>query len=331
MPRDYYDILGVGRTADDDEIKKAYRRLAKKYHPDVNKDSGASERFAEVQEAYDALSDTEKRKLYDQFGHAGVSGAAGGDPFGGHSGRTTYGGPGGFNVSTDDLRQGVDLNSIFEQFFGGDGGGGRGAPGGQGGPGGPMPGSGRGRRRRAAPTKGRDILHTVSIPFQQATTGGSVTIKINSASGTQDVDVKIPKGVSDGAKLRLRGKGQPSTDGGAPGDLILTIKISSHPYFRRDGLNVLLDVPISIDEAIFGATVSIPTLTGTADLKIPPGAASGSKLRLRGAGIEDAKGKKGDLLAQIKIDVPKELTLEQQVALEQIKGTFPDARSDCGW
>jgi len=343
MPRDYYDILGVAKGADASTIKKSYRKLAKKYHPDVNKSEEAKQKFAELQEAYEVLSDQEKRKLYDQFGHAGVkSGAAGGPGgpggpggfggfggFGGGGHRKTYSGPGGFNVRFEESGGGVRLDDVFEQLFGSRGGG----PGGSGGFGGMggMGGAGfGGGGQRAEPPRGRDIESSVTIPFDQAARGGTVQLKLAGAAGKQTLDVKIPKGVADGAKLRLRGKGQ-GGPGGQNGDLLLTVHISDHPYFERQGLDIYLDVPITIDEAIFGATVKVPTLGGESRLKIPAGTSSGSKLRIRGAGIENARGVKGDFYAVVQVHVPRELDGEARKHLEALRGKLPDPRRDAGW
>jgi len=331
MARDYYDILGVKRDADDAAIKKAYRKAAKKYHPDVNKDPDAKAKFQEIQDAYEVLSDEKKRKLYDQFGHAGVSGQF--DDQGGP--RTTYGGPGGFSYRSGHTPQDVDLGSLFDQFFGGGAARGHGQPGGQqGGFGFNFGGGGGGGRRshaRAEPVKGQDMTHSVTIPFQQAATGGSINLTMKGPAGDQKIEVKIPKGVADGAKLRIKGRGQPSPQGGPPGDLIITVKVAAHPFFTRKGLDLYVDVPISVDEAVFGATVEVPTLSGKADLKIPPGASSGSKLRLRGAGLEDTRGNKGDIYTVIQIDVPKQLSDEQRELLESLKGQLPDARRNVKW
>ncbi|MHC4994349.1 MAG: DnaJ C-terminal domain-containing protein [Planctomycetota bacterium] len=324
MPRDYYDILGVSKKADDAAIKKAYRKLAKKYHPDVNKEPGAKERFNEAQEAYDVLSDSEKRGLYDQFGHAGVG--AGG-PGGGHA-HGFHTGPGGATV--DFGQGGFNVDDLFNQFFGAGGGGrrGPGGPGGMGGMGGMGGGMGGGRPR---PRKGQDLHHTVNVTFDTAVHGGSTSLRLQGAGGAESVDVKVPKGVETGAKLRLRGRGHPSPNGGAPGDLILTIHVGNHPWFTRKGLDLYVDLPISIDEAVFGAEVEAPTLNGKATVKIPAGATTGQKLRLRDAGMEDAKGAKGNLYVVLKVDVPSDLTDEQRQLFEGLKGKLPDARRDVGW
>ena len=333
MPRDYYEVLGIGREADANEIKKAYRKLAKKYHPDVNKAPEAKAKFAEMQEAYEALSDPEKRKLYDQFGHAGLhagAGAAGAGPggFAGTGGRT-YSGPGGFNYRVDMGGEGVNLEDVFEQFFGGRG---AGAGAGFGGFGGARGRAGR-RPAPAPPTRGQDLHQEITVPFHQAANGGSVSLRLSAGPGepVQTIDVKVPPGIADGGKLRIRGKGHPSPMGGEPGDLILTVRIAPHPYFRREGLDLYLDVPLSLDEAVFGTEVEVPTLTGRVKLKVPPGTSGGAKLRLRGAGIVGAKGEKGDLYAVTRVDVPRDLNPEQQAALEPLRGKLPNPRRNLGW
>ncbi|MEX0741255.1 MAG: DnaJ C-terminal domain-containing protein, partial [Phycisphaeraceae bacterium] len=214
-----------------------------------------------------------------------------------------------------------DLGDIFEQMFGG------------------RAGSQRQRSTaggpfgaQARPQKGQDIEHTITVPFEKATSGGTVSLRLaGGPAGTQTVDVRIPKGVAEGAKLRLRGKGAPSSTGGEPGDLILTVKVAAHPYFKRQGLDLYVDVPVSIDEAVFGTTIDVPTLAGKVGLKIPPGTGSGRKLRLRGRGIENTKGDTGDLYAVVQVDVPKELTDDQRELLEQIKDKLPNPRKHLPW
>ncbi len=337
MPRDYYDILGVARKADSDAIKKAYRRMAKKYHPDVNKDADAAEKFREVQEAYDVLRDPEKRKVYDQFGHAGVEAGAGagrageaggpferGGPFGGgRSYRSTNAGPGGFSFRFEGGED-VDMEDLFGQFFGGGGRGGAGFDAGTG-----QRRAQSRRPRRAMP--GEDITHTVEVPFDLAARGGSINVRLQTPQGPQTLDVKIPRGVDDGARLRLRGKGQPSPTGGQPGDLIIQVNVASHPYFRRDGLNLTLNLPISIDEAVFGTAIDVPTLDGKATLKVPPRSSGGQKLRLRGAGIENAGGEKGDLYVTLRITVPEEMDDETRELLEGLRGKLPHPRQGPPW
>lgn len=332
MARDYYEVLGVSKDADEKTIKKAYRRLAKKYHPDVNAEESAKQQFAEVQEAYDVLSDEKKRKLYDQFGHAGLQGEGaaagagargaqgGAGPFGG--GRATWragaGGPGGF-----DFQGSEDIGSIFEEFFGRSGMGGGARAGAD-----PFGGNGR---RRQQPVKGGDLETSATIPFDLAAKGGTYSVRLQGPEGTESIDVKIPPGVAEGQKLRVRGKGNPSPTGGPRGDLKLTVHVADHPYFKRDGLDLHLIVPISITEAAFGTKVEVPTLDGRATLTIPPGASGGRKLRLRNAGITDSKANAGHLIATLRIDVPDELTDDQRDLLEQLAPTLPDPRRDVPW
>lgn len=325
MPRDYYDILEITRTAAPEAIKKAYRRLAKRYHPDVNKESDASTRFREVQEAYDVLSDPKKRKLYDQFGHAGVQAGAtdgAGDPFGTHSHHTNAG-PGGFSFRFDQSGDAGQFGDLFEQMFGGQRRGFGGFRGGRSAGFGGMGGTGA--------IKGEDLEHTITVPFDVAARGGTITMQLSGPGGSQTIDVKIPKAVAEGARLRVRGKGHPSATGGRTGDLILTVKIAEHSYFRREGLDLYVDVPISIDEAVFGATVEVPTLDGKAKLKVPAGSGGGRKLRLRGAGLDSTKSAKGDLYAVLRIDVPGKLTEEQKQAFETLRGTLPNPRRNVKW
>lgn len=272
MPRDYYEVLGVARNAAEEDIKKAYRKLARQHHPDRNPgDSQAEKRFKEIQEAYDVLSDKSKREQYDRFGFAGPQGAQG--PFGG--GQGPFGGGQGFEF------QGINLEDILRQFGGAGGGGGSG-----GGEASDFFGrSGRRRGRRAAPPQEAEA--DLSIPFLKAALGGSVAVQIND----QELNVKVPAGVEEGKKLRLSGQ----APGG--GDLLVRLHIEPHPYFRREGNNVLVEAPISVSEALLGAKVDVPTLDGTfLTVKVPPGASSGARLRLRGKGISG-----GDQFVEIKI------------------------------
>ncbi len=339
MPRDYYDILGVNRSADAAAIRKAFRKLARKYHPDVNASDDATQRFQEVQEAYDVLSDPDKRKRYDQFGHAafGGGGDAGtnADPFSGFGRASSNAGPGGFSFRMDQSGEDIDLSGVFEQLFGQRGRqAGRGGRGGQGFGGfGPFAAGGAQGRPRAgqAAVPGDDLRHAITIPFDVAVRGGSYTVQLQSGSQTQTIDVKVPKGVNPGARLRVRGKGQPSPTGGKPGDLILTVNVAAHPYFRREGLDLYVDVPVSISEAAFGAKVDVPTLDGKATLTVPAGSSGGRKLRLRGAGIENSKGDKGDLYAVIRLHIPEKLTDKQRQLLEELAGSLPDPRAEVPW
>jgi curved DNA-binding protein len=322
--RDYYEVLGVSRGASSDEIRKAYRKLARKYHPDVNKSPDAAKRFSEVTEAYEVLSDPEQRTQYDQFGRvgagaAGAGGAHGGsgfDPrdfgFGGGSGART----GGFSPD--------DLGSIFEEMFGGaspfGGTGGRGAT------------SARQARPRPQPARGRDLEHRLHVSFLTAALGGDERLRITTPSGEpQTITVKVPPGIEPGAKLRVAGKGQPGPTGGSAGDLLLTVDVGAHPLFRREGLDVFVDVPVTLSEAALGVTVTVPLLRGSADVKIPPGASSGRKLRLRGKGITDAKGRAGDLYAVVQIVAPSPLSERARELLSELQGELQNPRESGPW
>jgi curved DNA-binding protein len=346
--RDYYEVLGVSRTASADEIKKAHRKLVRQYHPDVNKNNpAATEKFKEVQEAYDVLSDASKRALYDQYGHAGVGagvgtggrpggpGGPGGDPFEsfrrgrpGRSGAYTWqGGPGVTVEEFDpaDFDTGGAFSGVFEQLFG------RGMRG-EGGPGvGPGPGAGRPRagRRAAAPPPANDVEYPVTLSFQQAARGTTLSLQLDRGSSKETLEVHIPPGVKDGSRVRIRGKGEQS--GTTPGDLFIITRVADHPYFSRDGLDVDLELPVSVYEALLGAKVTVPTLDGPVTLTVPPHTSSGSKLRIKGRGIFRGQ-EKGDQLVAIKIILPRELDDEDRKTIEKLSQKHPiNAREDVKW
>lgn len=288
--RDYYEVLGVSKSASADEIKKSYRKLAKQYHPDANQDDpSAQAKFSEITEAYEVLSDSDKRAKFDQYGQHWnkVQGGGGGgrSPFGGGGG-----GAGGF-----------DFEDLLGGMFGGGGGRGGGNPFGGG--------------RRAAATKGANVETEIRVPFQMGVNGGEYELTVNG----ERLTVKVPAGMDDGGKIRLSGQGNPGQAG--PGDLIVTVRVSAHPWFRRDGSNLIVDVPITPLEAVLGSKVDVPTLMdGTIVMTIPAGTNSGSKLRLRGKGSIDRKTKQpGDQLVVIKIVSPKELPEDQRELYEQLK------------
>jgi curved DNA-binding protein len=273
MPRDYYETLGVSKTAAEADIKKAYRKLARQFHPDRNPgDKQAETRFKEVQDAYDVLSDKKKREHYDRFGFAGPGAASSGFPGGG---ATFQWGGGAGDTAEIDPTQFEDILRHFGGIGGfGDGSGRR----------------GRGSRRRPATAPPQEQVPEVEIPLPTAAAGGTVSLSVDG----QHIDLKIPPGVATGQTMRLTGQGP----GGA--DLYIKIRVAEHPYFRREGNDVILQVPLTVAEAALGTTVDVPTLDGARlGVKVPPGTSSGARLRLRGKGI-----KGGDQYIEIKIVVP---------------------------
>lgn len=334
--RDLYDVLGITRSASAEEIKSAYRKLARQYHPDVNKAKDASVKFNEVQEAYEVLSDAEKRKMYDQFGHAGVGAQAGhgSGPYSGQRWPPSAGGEGGTytwsNIGGRPSGAGgsagaggdFDMGSIFEEIFGGAGGS-EGRSGGR-----PFGARAKARSKNA---RGRDITHDITVDFLTAARGGTETLRVDRGGSSQTIDVTIPAGIADGTKLRVRGAGAPSSGTGGAGDLILTVSVGSHPVFRRDGLDILLDLPLTIAEASLGKTLSVPTLAGRAEVTIPAGTSSGQKLRLRGQGIKTGGGETGDLYVVAKIVAPKSLGDADKDMLRKLGEKLPSPRSGPEW
>ena len=324
--RDYYEVLGVSRGASKEEIKKSYRRLAKKYHPDhAGKDKSAEEKFKEVTEAYDVLSDAKKKEAYDRFGHAGVKMDAAGAGWPG--GGTYQGGPGGGGVHFD-----------FSEVFGGGGGRGKGQNVsdffGFGGSGGMedifeqlRQQQGPRRRRSAVPQRGRDIEHNLTISFDEAINGTSrdieaTVVQSDGARRKERISIKIPTGVDTGSKVRVRGKGQPGP--GGEGDLIIKIQVADHKYFRRDANDLYLDVPLTFAEASLGTKIDVPTLSGTTTVTIPPGSSSGRKLRLKGKGVKSSKGSEiGDMYLDLKIVPPEKLQEESKKLMEEFTRLNP--------
>lgn len=298
LEKDFYQMLGVSKDVSDAELKKVYRKLARQYHPDSNQgDAKAEARFKEISEAYSVLSDKEQRAEYDQLRAMGAGGA-----------RFTAGGGG----------QG------FEDIFGGMfGGGGRQYTFQQGGPGGYddiFSMFGGGSRMPQGPRKGRDLTASITLDFATAARGETITLQ----GPNGQVKVKVPAGIQDGKKVRARGKGEPSPDGGAPGDLILTVHVRKHPVFEREGNNLRVKVPVTFVEATLGATIEVPTLDGEpVKLKIAPGTPSGRVLRVKGRGIHTTKAK-GDLLAEVQVVVPSRLSDEAKKALEAFRDAQPD-------
>ena len=313
--RNYYEVLGIDRDATDAQIKAAYRGLARKYHPDVNGAPGAEAKFKEATQAYEVISDAKKRKAYDRFGQAG------GPAMGG----------GGFSMNFEEVLRaasaggrtggfgGMGLTEILEKLRGGFSGGGRSRT-----------------RKKPARRKGKDLQHEVTIAFLDAVAGTTATLKIHSThtsgkTATETLDVRIPPGVKEGAKIRVRGKGE---DGiGGSGDLYITVHVRGHDYFRREGDDIYVEVPIGITEAALGAKVDVPTVDGMMTVTIPAGTSSSRRLRLRGKGVAAlGKSTRGDQYVEIKIVAPTDVPAEAAELLQKFRKeiTF-DPRADVPW
>ena len=363
--KDYYEVLGVSKTATEDEIKRAFRKLAKQYHPDINKEPGAEEKFKEIGEAYSVLSDPEKRRQYDQFGHAAFE----------QGGQGGFGGFSGFNA--DD----IDLSSIFGDLFGGAFGG--------------FSGFGRGNQtKRNRPVKGKDTLIHMNLTFEEAVFGCSKTLKLDldetcekcdgkggfdestcttcngqgrvitqqqtmfgvfqtentcpDCDGTgkifktkcsackgkgdivknKEIVVKIPEGVDTGNKIRISGKGSAGYNGGPNGDIYIEFKVKEHPLFQRDDNNIYLEVPLTITEATLGCKKEIPTLYGNVILDIKEGTQSGEKLKLKGKGLKTPDSyKKGDMYVITKVITPTKLDRNQKRLLKELSETILNSNS----
>lgn len=314
MEDDFYKILGIERSASQKEIQKAYRLLARKSHPDLAEEGEkdqAKVRFQKIQEAYDCLSDPEKRQMYDQFGSA-YNQAGGQNPFQGFGGGGAHsqfdfsdlfgsrggGGGGGFE-------------DIFRQF-----GGGGAAP------------------RNRGPVRGANLEHEITVPFRTAIQGGQAHLTVQRPGGkTESITVKIPAGIEDLKKIRLTGQGDPSPNGGPAGDLMIRVKVASHPIYRRQGNNLLLTVPITLAEAALGAKIDLPTPHGTLAISIPPGSSSSKRLRLKGQGVTPTRGSAGDLIVELQVKLPESYTTESQQAIEALQEQFKqeDVRSELNW
>jgi DnaJ-class molecular chaperone len=321
MPVDHYETLGVSREATPEEIQKAYRQMARKYHPDLNpNDVKAKEKFQKVQAAFDVLNDPQKRELYNRYGNAYESfgGGAGGGPRPGPNPWAGAGGPGagGFEVNIEDL-------------FGGGGGMGGGGAGGFA----DLFKTFKQRNKRAAPTKGSNIEHTLTVPFATAILGGEAHVAIQRGDGqTESLRVKIPAGIEPGKKIRLRGKGEESPSGGVAGDLLIKVEVAPHPHFRRSGNRLDVRVPISLAEAVSGAKIDVPSPNGTITLTVPPGTSSGSKLRVKGQGVKHSNGEVGDLFAEVIVVVPKEITADDRAKILDVLQKYPqDPRAELRW
>jgi DnaJ-class molecular chaperone len=300
MAEDHYQTLGVPRTASAEDIRKAYRELARKYHPDLHPDDAAAkEKFKQVQTAFDVLNDPSKREMYDRYGSSFEGVGAGG----GRGGAGPF--PGGFPGGAE-----VDLESLF-------GGGGFGDVFGGGGT------KARGRRR-AAKVPGEDVTARIDIPFNLAIDGGKTDVRFDRDGKAETISVTIPQGLPDGARMRLRGQGLPGSGGGPAGDLLLEVSVRPHPCFRRDGDTLEVTLPVTIAEAIQGAKVDVPTPWGTIALKVPPRTSGGRKLRASGMGVRHANGAKGDLIAEVQIVLPEQADAAAlEKLLEAVKATEP--------
>lgn len=312
MDEDYYKILEVTRDASQADIQRAYRDLARKYHPDMNPDDDqAKERFQRVQQAYDVLGDAEKREMYDRYGssfHTAGGGPRGGGPY-------QYGAPeGGFGdfdfgqIFGD--RDSEGFADIFRQFTGG-----------------------QTQGRRGRPRKGADLHHAIDIPFQTAIVGGEAAVTVRRPGGkTETISVRIPAGIEDGKKIRLRGQGEASPSGGKPGDILIQIRVAPHPFYCRRGNDLAVTVPVTLAEAALGAKIDVPTPQGTIALTIPPQTSGGRRLRVKGHGVAPAKGPQGDLYAEVRIVMPKQLDDESKRQIREIDERCPtDPRASLLW
>lgn len=345
--RDYYEVLGVNRNADEASIKKAYRRLAKKYHPDTNSGNAqAEERFKEVTEAYNVLSDKEKRKLYDQFGHAAFEeGFARSSAYGKNAyGEGAYGGSrsGYGNYRTADgyreyhFEGGAgDMDDILKEFFGSSFGGGfsryesgesrkqYGGFGSSGGTGAQYGGFGSSGGSGAQDTdRGRDVSAQISVTFDEAAFGGRKVVRLQKSDGTiQSYEVNIPAGIADGKTIRLKGKGEAGRNGGASGDLLLRVSVLDKSGFRREGQDVYTTVQVPFATAVFGGEVPVQTIDGTVMCSLKSGTQCGTKIRLRGKGIVSMNqpSVRGDQYVTVEIQVPRDLSAESKRKLKEFE------------
>ncbi|MCL6472451.1 MAG: DnaJ domain-containing protein [Firmicutes bacterium] len=297
--KDYYAILGISKNASQKEIKDAYRKLARKYHPDANNSNKETEeKFKEINEAYEVLKDPEKRKQYDAMGsYFSGKGFGGFNPqdFAGFDGAGFSNFKGGFSFN--------GLGDLFDIFN--------------------FDINGRAAGTRAF--KGEDIIYNIHLTFDEALKGKTVQFVVNRGGSQATETVKIPPGVADGSKLKFKGKGGAGKNGGPAGDLYVVTKVAAHPFFKQKGSDILLDVPVTFTEAALGASIEIPTIDGSVALKIPAGTHDGQTFRLRGKGAPKLKGAgRGDMLATVRIEVPKDITPEQKELLLK----FASSRKD---
>ena len=329
--KDYYRILGVSKTASAQDIKSAFRRLARKYHPDVNKHEPTAEaRFKEINEAYEVLGDPEKRKKYDQLGanwqqyeqwqRAGGTGGAGGINFDVNQFGGGAGGPGGYRqrrpISDEELR---DLfgnaggagpggfSDFFRTFFGGGAG---------------DPSAVRTRRgARPRPQTGEDVEHEVEVSLEEVFSGAARVLQIKNPDGTaRRIEIKLPPGVPDGQRMRYTGQGTPGLGGAPDGDLIVRVKVGPHPRFKRNGDDLTVTVPVPLTTAMLGGEIEVPTPAGPRLLRIPPETANGRRFRLSGQGMPrlNRAGERGDLYAEVQVELPRNLSRRQRELFEEL-------------
>jgi curved DNA-binding protein len=318
--KDYYQTLGVTKSASDKEIKQAYRKLARKHHPDVNPgDKSAEAKFKEINEAYEVLGDPEKRKKYDELGanwrmyeQAQQAGGYAGNPFAGAGGgawNINMGGPGGYRTMSEEEMRDLfgdedPFSDFFRTFFGGGG------------------AQETGTRGRRAPRsqKGRDIEHEVELTLEEAFHGATRRISIKQGGHARSVDVRIPPGVKDGSRVRAAGEGESGANGGASGDLYLRVRIRPHPIFERDGNDLRTKVAVPVTTAVLGGEAQVPTITGSVRLKIPETTQSGQVFRLKGHGMPSVgkADQRGDLYATVEVQLPRSLSKEQREHYEAL-------------
>jgi curved DNA-binding protein len=316
--RDFYEILGVSRTATQDEIQRAYRKLARANHPDVNKDPGAEERFKEISEAYDVLSDPETRRRYDAFGadfrripddvdpdtwNRAAAGAGGRGSRAG-AGRRAGRGPAADTGFTAGFGEDINLDDLFGGMFGGRAG------------------------RGWGPIPGADQEAVIELTVEEAYRGTRRSVTLEGGGERRTLEVTIPAGVTNGQRIRLAGQGGRGTEGARPGDLYLIVRIAPHPKYRVEGRDLYVDLPLAPWEAALGTTAAVDTPDGEAKVKVPAGTSSGRRLRLRGRGLPNPRGKPGDLFAEVRIVVPKELSAQERRLFEELaaKSTFDPRR-----
>src|SRR5262245_12474224 len=308
--QDYYSVLGLRRNASDKEIKQAYRRLARQYHPDANpRETAAEQQVKEISEAYSVLSNPESRKKYDRFGHQAF--ATGFDSaFGGSGG---FGG--GYTGNLKDFFGGrasfEGLGSIFEEFWGG------------------------GRQRTPhGPVSGQDLEHTVDVSFEEAIRGPTTYVEVPRRDGSVErLQVKIPPGVDTGSKVRVAGKGEPGRYSGPPGDLYIAIRVRPHAYFTRQGNDILCEVPVTLPEALLGAKIEVPTIDGKATMTLPAGTQNGRRFRLRGKGVTTLRGgARGDHYVTVHVVLPDKLDARSRELLEEFTVRNPiQPRASLRW